>query len=73
MLTLYRSRQYNGRRLIHPKCENITPRRTWIVPAQTGKRYLCEKCGAEVIVTRGGNATLYCKHDGQKVELKLKS
>jgi len=43
------------------------------VPATTGKRYFCEKCGAEVIVTRGGNATLYCMHDGKKVELKLKT
>jgi DNA-directed RNA polymerase subunit RPC12/RpoP len=43
------------------------------VPAQTGKRYVCAKCGAEVIVTRGGNATLYCKHGAEKIELKLKS
>jgi ribosomal protein S27E len=35
---------------------------------------MCEKCGAEVIVTRGGDANLYCKHaDGKKIELKLKS
>ena len=34
---------------------------------------MCEKCGAEVIVTRGGDATIYCKHDdGLKVELKQK-
>ena len=41
------------------------------VPATTGKRYTCEKCGAQVIVTKGGTATLYCKHpDGSKVALK---
>ena len=35
---------------------------------------MCEKCSAEVIVTRGGDATLSCKHaDGKKHELKLKS
>ena len=43
------------------------------MPAQTGKRYVCSKCGAEVIVTRGGDATLYCQHDSEKVELKLKT
>ena len=42
------------------------------MPVATGKRYLCEKCGAEVIITRGGEATLYCMHDGEKVELKQK-
>ena len=25
---------------------------------QVGKRYKCAKCGAEVIVTRGGNGTV---------------
>ena len=41
------------------------------VPATTGKRYTCEKCGAQVIVTKGGTATLYCKHpDGSRVALK---
>ena len=39
---------------------------------QTGKRYLCEKCGAEVVVTRGGIAALYCKHGADKFEMKLK-
>ncbi len=27
---------------------------------QVGKRYKCAKCGAEVIVTRGGNGTVKC-------------
>ena len=27
---------------------------------QVGKRYKCVKCGAEVIVTRGGNGTVKC-------------
>ncbi|MCY3918466.1 MAG: hypothetical protein OXG38_01510 [Chloroflexi bacterium] len=29
-------------------------------PAQTGKRYTCPDCGAEFIVTRGGDAELRC-------------
>lgn len=28
--------------------------------AQTGKRYVCPSCGAEFIVTRGGDAELKC-------------
>lgn len=41
------------------------------MPSTTGKRYTCEKCGAQVIVTKGGTATLYCKHaDGTKIPLK---
>ena len=28
--------------------------------AQTGKRYTCPNCGAEFIVTRGGDAELRC-------------
>ncbi|HTY63721.1 MAG TPA: desulfoferrodoxin [Acidobacteriota bacterium] len=27
---------------------------------QVGKRYKCVKCGAEVIITRGGNGTVTC-------------
>ena len=30
---------------------------------QTGKRYRCMKCGAEFIVTRGGEGTLSCGGD----------
>jgi desulfoferrodoxin-like iron-binding protein len=33
-----------------------------------GKRYVCTKCGAEVIVTRGGAGTAMCC--GQPMELK---
>ena len=35
---------------------------------QVGKRYVCKKCGAEFIVTKGGNGTLHCC--GQPMELK---
>ncbi len=28
--------------------------------AQTGKRYICSKCGAEYIVTRGGDEEIKC-------------
>jgi len=27
---------------------------------EIGKRYRCDKCGTEVIVTRGGNGTVHC-------------
>lgn len=27
---------------------------------QTGKRYVCETCGAEMLVTRGGDGNLIC-------------
>ena len=30
-------------------------------PAQTGKRYVCPKCGAEYVVTRGGDGELRCE------------
>ena len=35
-----------------------------------GKRYFCEKCGAEYIVTKSGEGTLYCC--GQPMTLKAK-
>ena len=35
---------------------------------EVGKRYICKKCGAEFIVTRGGKGELNCC--GQKMELK---
>jgi desulfoferrodoxin-like iron-binding protein len=33
-----------------------------------GKRYICAKCGAEVIITRGGNGTVTCCN--QPMEIK---
>ena len=27
---------------------------------QIGKRYLCSKCGGELIVTKGGDGALHC-------------
>ncbi|HEY5476368.1 MAG TPA: hypothetical protein VIK11_06590 [Tepidiformaceae bacterium] len=38
------------------------------MPAQTGKRYTCPKCGSEFIVTKGGDGELSC--DGTPLELK---
>ena len=38
------------------------------MPNQVGKRYICAKCGAEFIVTKGGAGTLTCC--GQPMELK---
>ncbi|MBW2370742.1 MAG: desulfoferrodoxin [Deltaproteobacteria bacterium] len=35
---------------------------------EVGKRYICKTCGAEVIVTRGGNGQLKCC--GKPMELK---
>jgi len=35
-----------------------------------GKRYVCKKCGAEVIITRGGEGTIVCC--GQPMILKEK-
>ena len=44
------------------------------MPVQIGKRYVCETCGAEVMVTKAGNTTLYCVNTqtGEKHEMKLK-
>jgi desulfoferrodoxin-like iron-binding protein len=33
-----------------------------------GKRYRCAKCGAEVIITKGGAGTIICC--GQPMEIK---
>lgn len=30
------------------------------MPNQLGKMYLCRKCGAQVIVTKGGDGKLEC-------------
>ena len=30
------------------------------MPNQMGKRYMCGKCGGEVIITKGGGGTLVC-------------
>jgi desulfoferrodoxin-like iron-binding protein len=38
------------------------------VANQVGKRYLCTKCGTEMIVTKGGEGSLSCC--GQPMELK---
>lgn len=35
---------------------------------ELGKRYRCTKCGAEVIVTKGGSGSVKCC--GQPMELK---
>jgi len=35
---------------------------------QIGKRYHCAKCGAEIIITKGGNGTIMCH--GQPMEQK---
>jgi desulfoferrodoxin-like iron-binding protein len=35
---------------------------------EIGKKYACSKCGAEVVVTKGGEGTL--NHCGQPMEQK---
>jgi hypothetical protein len=35
---------------------------------QVGKRYVCTVCGAEFIVTRGGDGEMHCC--GKKMEIK---
>jgi len=37
---------------------------------QLGKRYVCEKCGSEMIITKGGEGTIKCC--GQPMVLKQK-
>ena len=39
-----------------------------IMANQVGKRYRCAKCGAEVIITKGGSGTISCH--GQPMEQK---
>ena len=38
------------------------------VANQTGKRYRCDSCGSEFIVTRGGNGSISCC--GNEIPLK---
>ena len=35
---------------------------------ETGKRYACPKCGAEFVVTKGGDGTMICC--GEPVPIK---
>jgi hypothetical protein len=39
------------------------------MPVTTGKRYRCSVCGAEYIVTRGGEGTLRGCNDSELVQL----
>ena len=36
---------------------------------QTGKRYVCEQCGSEMLVTRAGEGTLTCC--GKPMQLRV--
>jgi desulfoferrodoxin-like iron-binding protein len=38
------------------------------MPNQTGKRYVCEKCGSEMLVTKAGQGSLNCC--GQPMQLR---
>jgi len=35
---------------------------------ETGKRYVCGKCGSEFIVTKGGSGTIYCCKQPMKLK-----
>ncbi len=35
-----------------------------------GKRYVCEKCGVECVVTRGGEGSLNCCGEPMKIKGK---
>jgi hypothetical protein len=37
---------------------------------EVGKRYVCKKCGAEYMITRGGKGQIYCC--GEPMEIKGK-
>lgn len=38
------------------------------MPNEVGKRYICKKCKAEFIITRGGKGTVSCC--GEPMEIK---
>ena len=38
----------------------FSPKGTKQMANQTGKRYFCEKCGSEFIVTKGGDGAVNC-------------
>jgi len=38
------------------------------MPNQVGKRYFCEQCGTEMLVTRAGDGALICC--GQPMQLR---
>ncbi len=35
---------------------------------QTGKRYVCGKCGAEFIVTKGGEGAVSCCNEPMRIK-----
>jgi desulfoferrodoxin-like iron-binding protein len=50
------------------KYEQSLSKRWCDMANQVGKRYRCTKCGAEMIITKGGDGTITCC--GQPMELK---
>jgi desulfoferrodoxin-like iron-binding protein len=38
------------------------------MPNQSGKRYVCAKCGAEMLVTKAGDGQLSC--DGEPMTIR---
>jgi desulfoferrodoxin-like iron-binding protein len=35
---------------------------------QTGKRYVCARCGSEFIVTKGGNGSMICCSEPMQIK-----
>ena len=57
-----RSFREGNPRPAHP-CKGGGYGRGWkgrCMPNQMGKRYMCSKCGVEVIITKAGGGTLVC-------------
>ncbi len=38
------------------------------VATETGKRYVCAKCGSEFIATKGGSGTIACCHEPMSIK-----
>ena len=48
---------------------SVDAHRSWLkVVNETGKRYVCGKCGAEMIVTKGGDGAVACC--GEQMSIK---
>lgn len=46
--------------VVRPPSEPVLEIRGSDEPVELGKRYTCQSCGAEVLVTRSGSADLAC-------------
>jgi len=58
----------NNPLIVYNTTDKVTPKGGVYMANQVGKRYRCAKCGAEVIVTKGGTGAI--THCGQPMEQK---